>query len=184
MPDRKVLHSALGTPAATVDAAARRELARRDHIQQLRDCPGHLVIGLVSERWATLIIEALAEGPQRHSDLRRRIPGATQKMLTQTLRGLERNGLLTRSVEPTVPVRVDYALTKLGHEFFLLQRTIFEWALSHLEKIRSARAAFDLNPPYGPELSVPALNQRRPGRREPAGHPGAGGRVPGATVAS
>lgn len=160
MADRKVLHSALGTRAATMDAAARRDRERRNHIEQLRDCPGHLVIGLLSERWATLIVEALADGPQRHSDLRRAVPGATQKMLTQTLRSLERHGLLTRSVEPTVPVRVDYALTELGQQFWELQRVIFTWALSHSEQIQSARAAFDLNPPYGPETSVAALNHR------------------------
>ena len=149
MPHKEAPRSALRTRMSTMDAAARRELARRNHLQQLRGCPGHLVIGLVSERWATLIVEALADGPRRHSDLRRQIPGATQKMLTQTLRTLERNGLVTRSVQPTIPVRVDYALTTLGQDFFHLQRTIYRWAVEHAEELRLARIVSGLNPPSG-----------------------------------
>lgn len=162
MADRTVLVSALGTRTvtSTVDAATRRDRARRDHLEQLRDCPGHLVIGLLSERWATLIVEALEDGPQRHSDLRRRVPGATQKMLTQTLRGLERDGLVTRSVEPTVPVRVDYALTELGRQFRELQRSVYTWAVGHADQIRSARDAFDRHAQRDPRMSVAALNQR------------------------
>jgi DNA-binding HxlR family transcriptional regulator len=151
-PHKEAPQGAPGTRRSTMDAAARRELARRDHLQQLRGCPGHLVIGLVSERWATLIIEALAEGPRRHSDLRRQIPGVTQKMLTQTLRTLERSGLVNRSVQLAIPVRVDYALTMLGRDFFQLQRTIYAWAVSHAEAIRRAQVEFDLNAPSGAEV--------------------------------
>ncbi|MDH6705867.1 DNA-binding HxlR family transcriptional regulator [Kitasatospora sp. MAA19] len=89
------------------------------------------------------VADALADGPQRYRDLRRRLAGVGEKMLTQTLRALERDGLLTRSVTPTVPARVDYALTPLGRDLLPLVQAIKAWAESHLPEVLAARADYD-----------------------------------------
>ena len=82
----------------TSTAADRRYRARSTYNAELADCPGHQVLAILSGKWTPLIVEALAEGPQRHGELARRVAGATQKMLTQTLRELERDGLVTRTM--------------------------------------------------------------------------------------
>jgi DNA-binding HxlR family transcriptional regulator len=90
-----------------------------------------------------LVISALAGGPQRHSELARRIAGVSQKMLTQTLRILERDGLITRTVTASVPARVDYELTPLGHELFPVMVAIKTWSEAHMDRVFRARAQFD-----------------------------------------
>jgi DNA-binding HxlR family transcriptional regulator len=89
---------------------------------------------------------ALADGPQRYSDLARRVAGVSQKMLTQTLRQLERDGLLTRSITPTVPVRVDYELTELGKTILPVVAAIKQWSETHIAAIHAARRAYDGQP--------------------------------------
>jgi DNA-binding HxlR family transcriptional regulator len=101
------------------------------------------VLAALSDKWVTLVVSALADGPLRHSELARTVAGATQKMLTQTLRKLERDGLVTRTVTPAVPPRVDYELTDLGHDLLPLQRAIKAWAETHIERIHDARARYD-----------------------------------------
>ncbi|SDZ65330.1 transcriptional regulator, HxlR family [Asanoa ishikariensis] len=96
-----------------------------------------------TNKWAALVIAALAGGPQRHSELVRRIAGVSQKMLSQTLRTLERDGLLTRTVTASVPARVDYALTPLGHDLFPMMVAIKTWAETHMDRVFRARAQFD-----------------------------------------
>ena len=91
----------------------------------------------------TLVLCALADGPQRYTELARRIAGVSQKMLTQTLRTLERDGLLTREVTPSVPVRVDYALTPLGASLMGVVRQIKAWAEANMDAVRDARTAYD-----------------------------------------
>lgn len=125
----------------------------------LQACPGHLVIAMLSERWGTLIVEALGDRPMRHSELRRQIQGVTQKMLTQTLRSLERSGLVRRSVRYSVPVQVEYALTDLGVEFLDLQRQVRDWAESHVGDIQSARDIWDLEAAIRPRASIVELNR-------------------------
>ncbi len=95
------------------------------------------------------MIPALADGPQRHGELARRIAGVSQKMLTQTLRTLERDGLVTRTVTASVPVRVDYALTPLGHDLFPVMVAIKNWAETHMDRVFEARTQYDatLDPP-------------------------------------
>src|SRR4051795_10790552 len=98
----------------TMTAAQRRERERLGYNAFMAECPSRQVLGALSDKWVTLVLTALADGPQRYSQLSRRIAGVSQKMLTQTLRTLERDGLLTRTITPSVPVRVDYQLTPLG----------------------------------------------------------------------
>ena len=104
----------------TTTAAERRARERHEYNANLAECPGHELLGTLSDKWVTLVISALAEGPLRHSELARTVAGASQKMLTQTLRKLERDGLVERTVTATVPVRVDYALTPLGRRLLPL----------------------------------------------------------------
>jgi DNA-binding HxlR family transcriptional regulator len=123
--------------------AERREAARREYNANLAECPGHELLGTLSDKWLTLVIAALADGPRRHSELRRAIAGASQKMLTQTLRTCERDGLLTRRVTASVPPRVDYELTPLGERLLPLQRSIKAWAESNVDEVHAARARYD-----------------------------------------
>jgi DNA-binding HxlR family transcriptional regulator len=86
---------------------------------------------------------ALAGGAQRYGDLSRVIAGVSQKMLTQTLRSLERDGLITRTVTPSVPVRVDYELTRLGSSLLPVMRSVKAWAEANIEQVEAARAVYD-----------------------------------------
>jgi DNA-binding HxlR family transcriptional regulator len=107
-------------------------------------CPR--VSGLLSrigDKWTVLVVMLLREGPRRFSELKREIGGISQRMLTSTLRGLERDGLVTRTVYPTTPPRVDYALTRLGHSLREPVEALGEWALAHLDVIEDARREFD-----------------------------------------
>ncbi|KAB1152395.1 MULTISPECIES: helix-turn-helix domain-containing protein [unclassified Micromonospora] len=128
---------------ATLSAAQLREHQRDEYNAFLAQCPGHQLLATLSDKWVTLVLAALADGPLRYSDLSRTIPGASQKMLTQTLRKLERDGLLTRTVTPSVPVRVDYGITALGRTLLPIQQAIKNWAETHIEQVHRARAAYD-----------------------------------------
>jgi DNA-binding HxlR family transcriptional regulator len=86
------------------------------------------VLDALSDKWVTLILTALADSPRRYSELSRTIAGVSQKMLTQTLRLLERDGLVTRTITPAVPVRVDYQLTALGRTLLPVVRAIKDWS--------------------------------------------------------
>lgn len=127
----------------TQSAAALRESSRTTYNANLRECPGHKVLATLSDKWVTLVISALADGPLRYNELSRIVAGATQKMLTQTLRRLERDGLVSRKVTPSVPARVDYDLTELGRELLPLQRAIKAWAEEHIEQVEAARLRYD-----------------------------------------
>ncbi|WP_326596105.1 winged helix-turn-helix transcriptional regulator [Streptomyces sp. NBC_01803] len=110
----------------------------------LRDCPTRTVLELIASKWTMLVLVALEDGrPTRFNELRRRLDGVTPKMLTQTLRALERDGLLTRAVYPTVPPRVEYRLTGLGVGVGRLIAGLTEWSKEHIGEILDARAGFD-----------------------------------------
>ncbi|MET9786129.1 winged helix-turn-helix transcriptional regulator [Streptomyces canus] len=110
----------------------------------LRDCPTRAVLELIASKWTMLVLVALEDGrPMRFAELRRRLDGVTPKVLTSTLRALEREGLLTRSVYPTVPPRVEYRLTGLGREVGGLLQCITDWSQANITAIRSARQDFD-----------------------------------------
>ena len=101
-------------------------------------------IGRVADKWTLLLIEALEDaGARRFSDLARAVPGISQKMLTQTLRAMEREGLVKRTVFPEVPPRVEYLLTDLGHELAEAFCGVWTWAERNIARIEAARAAYD-----------------------------------------
>lgn len=124
-------------------AEARRESEAQEYNANLRECPGHQVLAVLSDKWVTLVVSALADGPLRYNQLSRIVAGASQKMLTQTVRRLEREGILRRTVTPEVPVRVDYELTDLGWNLLPLQRAIKDWAETHIHQIEEAREHYD-----------------------------------------
>lgn len=107
-------------------------------------CPAvHEVLNRVGDKWSVLIIMQLGEGPRRFNEIKRMVGTISQRMLTLTLRGLERDGLVTRTVTPTVPPRVDYALTELGRDLLEPVAALGAWALRHQTCIQAARARFD-----------------------------------------
>lgn len=110
------------------------------------DCPSRHILDRIGDRWTVLIIGVLSDGDARFSELRRRIEGVSQKMLTQTLRGLERDGLIRRTVFPQVPVRVEYGLTDAGRTLCELLRALQEWATGHMYEVLAAQAAYDQEP--------------------------------------
>jgi DNA-binding HxlR family transcriptional regulator len=114
------------------------------------DCEFREVLDRVGDKWSLLVIVMLEERPAaraRFSELKRSIPGISQRMLTATLRSLERDGLLTRHVYAEVPPRVEYALTPLGKQFMEPVRGLVTWLQTHWPAIRAARAQFDGQPP-------------------------------------
>ena len=106
-------------------------------------CPTRTVLDTIADRWATLIIDLLGQGPQRFGALHRSIGGISQKMLTQTLRTLERDGLVSRTVYPTTPPSVEYALTPLGRTLTEPLGALTAWSVANIEQVLAARAAFD-----------------------------------------
>ena len=127
----------------TTGAAQRREQAASAYLVELAACPGHQVLAILAGKWVTLLVEVLSGGPTRYGELARRVPGVTPKMLTQTLRELQRDGLVARQVTPTTPVQVEYRLTPLGESFFTLQRQVRTWAELHAATIADARVSWD-----------------------------------------
>jgi DNA-binding HxlR family transcriptional regulator len=99
---------------------------------------------LIADKWVVLVIRALDSGPQHYGELRRRIQGITKKMLTQTLRELERNGLVHRRVvDAANPPRVEYSLSPLGTSLLTPIRLLSDWAMDNLDEVRQARARYD-----------------------------------------
>ncbi|MEJ3655764.1 helix-turn-helix domain-containing protein [Actinomycetes bacterium KLBMP 9759] len=127
----------------TRTAAEERKAAARAYDAFLATCPARKLLDRISDKWVSLVLSALGEGSMRHSDLARRIAGVSQKMLTQTLRTLERDGLVSRTVTPSVPVRVDYALTPLGRTLLPLIAHVKEWAETHIAEVTAAQADYD-----------------------------------------
>ncbi|GBR51601.1 winged helix-turn-helix transcriptional regulator [Gluconobacter sphaericus] len=101
------------------------------------------ILARTTDKWSILIVKSLGRGPHRFSELRRAIDGISQRMLTLTLRNLERDGLVLRTVTPTTPPRVDYELTTLGESLWTLTEAFGQWALSNRPEIEAARARFD-----------------------------------------
>ncbi|MFD9328575.1 winged helix-turn-helix transcriptional regulator [Streptomyces sp. NPDC060065] len=131
---------------ATTTAAQRREQARSEYDAFIRSCPTHQLLDRISDKWVSLVVSALASGSMRYSDLTRKIAGVSPKMLTQTLRSLERDGIVTRTITPSVPVRVDYELTPLGTSLSHLLSAVKDWAELHIEQVNKARDHYDTTP--------------------------------------
>jgi DNA-binding HxlR family transcriptional regulator len=107
-------------------------------------CPSRRLLDTIGDKWVALVVYALGQSsPMRYSELSARIEGVSQKMLTQTLRGLERDGILTRTVTPSVPLRVDYALTSLGRSLVDVISHLTHWAEEHMPEVDAARTRFD-----------------------------------------
>jgi DNA-binding HxlR family transcriptional regulator len=128
---------------STRTAAERRAEARDAYDAFIAECPTRKLLDRISDKWVSLVLAALADGPRRYNDLARKIAGVSQKMLTQTLRTLERDGLVSRTVTPAVPVRVDYELTPLGRTLLPVMQAIKSWAETHIRKVESARLDYD-----------------------------------------
>jgi DNA-binding HxlR family transcriptional regulator len=110
-------------------------------------CPSRAILELIADKWTLLILPALKRGPMRNGDLMRLIEGVSQKMLTQTLRELERNGLVERIDYMEVPPRVEYALTNLGRSLSDAVRRLDGWAESHIPDVLAARSEYDKREP-------------------------------------
>ena len=142
---------------ATTTAAQQRAQAKAEYNAFLAVCPSRQLLDRISDKWVTLILSALGSDsshqlgsgcageprPMRYSELLRLLAGVSQKMLTQTLRSLERDGLITRTVTPTVPVRVDYELTDLGRSLGEPIAALERWAVDHMGEVLDARDRYD-----------------------------------------
>lgn len=115
------------------------DLAGTEHIPR--------ILGMLGDKWTILVIQALSEGPKRFNALRRDIPAVSQKMLTTTLRNLERNGLVLRQVTPTSPPQVDYSLTVMGEDLKGSVCSVAHWAVTHAEALSAAQAHHDAQHP-------------------------------------
>ena len=101
------------------------------------------VLSRVGDKWTVLIINELGDGPRRFNELKRQIDGVSQRMLTLTLKNLERDGLVSRTVTPSVPPRVDYALTDLGRSMLQPVQALGQWAAAHIPQMDAARRRYD-----------------------------------------
>jgi DNA-binding HxlR family transcriptional regulator len=102
------------------------------------------ILQRVGDKWTVLVVSQLGDGPMRFNELRHIVGGISQKMLTTTLRGLERDGFVTRTIFPTIPPRVDYELTGLGHDLLVPVHALGQWARQNTARVNEARMKFDL----------------------------------------
>lgn len=117
--------------------------AARKDAEKFADCPVRHVLDQIGDKWSTLILIVLGTRPHRFGELRREVADISQRMLTQTLRDLQRNGLISRHVFPTLPPSVEYRLTPLGETLLEPLAILARWAATHQDAINSARRAFD-----------------------------------------
>jgi DNA-binding HxlR family transcriptional regulator len=125
-------------------------------------CRVREILDRVGDKWSLFVIFRLGAGPQRFTELKRSVDGISQRMLTVTLRGLERDGIVTRTVYPVVPPRVDYELTKMGQALLDAIGSLMAWADAHLDQVDAARAAYDARSrlPPSPVQPPPSLIHR------------------------
>jgi len=127
-------------------------------------CPSRLVLDRIADKWTALIIQVLARGTKRYAVLQREIGGISQKMLTQTLRSLERDGLVRRTVYPVVPPKVEYALTRLGRTLIAPLQGLCRWSEKHLSELQANRARAKAKSAK-PESGVTVSGRNRPAYR-------------------
>jgi len=108
-----------------------------------KSCPTRLVLDRIADKWTVLVVGALATETKRFGQLKRELDGVSQKMLTQTLRGLERDGIVHRKVFATVPPKVEYSLTSLGLTLINLVETVRYWSEGHIEQVLNAQKIYD-----------------------------------------
>jgi DNA-binding HxlR family transcriptional regulator len=112
-------------------------------VPEIPGCAGREVLGRIGDKWSLYVVHLLGTGTKRFSELRRQITGITPRMLTVTIRSLERDGLISRTVYPVVPPRVEYALTPLGESLLEAVTTLLVWADAHIADINAARDRYD-----------------------------------------
>src|SRR6266571_6795294 len=112
-------------------------------------CRVREILDRIGHKWSLFVIFRLGEGPRRFTVLKRSVDGISQRMLTVTLRGLERDGIVSRTMYPVMPPRVDYALTPLGHTLLDAGGALMAWADEHLVEVDAARVAYDASPARG-----------------------------------
>jgi DNA-binding HxlR family transcriptional regulator len=150
-----------------------RARAKAEYDAFLASCPSRQLLARISDKWVALVLAALGGGgprpgaecadeprAMRYSELARRLAGVSQKMLTQTLRSLERDGLLTRTVTPTVPVTVTYELTPLGASLQEVMRGVKTWAEAHMDEVIASRGTYDAR--VGDRRATPVSPSPRP----------------------
>ncbi|MFB8002911.1 winged helix-turn-helix transcriptional regulator [Nocardia sp. NPDC056000] len=128
-------------PTRTV--AQQREERKTAYNAFIAACPTNKLLDTLSDKWTGLLLASLSDGPRRYGEIAAIVAGISNKMLTQTLRNLERDGLLDRQVTPQVPVRVDYSLTPLGVSLLPILAMLKEWAEANMDEVFAARASFD-----------------------------------------
>jgi DNA-binding HxlR family transcriptional regulator len=134
----------------TVKRVQERTVVLPSNLHVPKDCRAvSEVLARVGDKWSMLVVVMLGDGPRRFNELRRSIGGISQRMLTLTLRALERDGLVTRTVFPTIPPRVDYALTGLGRSLLIPVGALSAWALENRSRIQEARERFDASERQG-----------------------------------
>ncbi|RFU41614.1 transcriptional regulator [Actinomadura logoneensis] len=128
----------------TMTAEQRRAWAKAEFDAYMETCPTSRLMAVLGNKWTTMLLTRLAEnGTMRHARLARAVPGISAKVLTQSLRALERDGLVARHVTASVPVQVDYTLTVLGESLMPVVATVRQWADRHMPDVEAARGAYD-----------------------------------------
>ncbi|MCC4907678.1 helix-turn-helix domain-containing protein [Microbacterium sp. cx-59] len=127
----------------TRTAAVQKSAAKEAYDVFLSSCPSRQLFSTLTDKWLLLVLNALSGGAKRYSELNRLMAGVSPKMLTQTLRSMERDGLVTRSVEPTVPVTVAYQATDLGCSLFSVATQFKAWAETNFDSVSAARELYD-----------------------------------------
>ncbi|WP_257900972.1 winged helix-turn-helix transcriptional regulator [Saccharothrix obliqua] len=132
-----MIHTARAGQYGTFRCPGSQEVTMQD------PCQVREILGIVGDKWALLIVRMLKDGPRRFTELKRSINGISQRMLTVTLRDLERDGILTRTVHNVMPPHVSYELTTMGRTLREATAPLLEWSITHLPHIDAARAAYD-----------------------------------------
>ncbi|CAN5282585.1 helix-turn-helix domain-containing protein [soil metagenome] len=133
----------------TATSSGHRQETRSDPADTLRgdvyaqNCPTRVLLDRIADKWTVLLLGTLNGGPMRFNALKRRVEGVSQKMLSQTLRQMERDGMVTRTAEATVPVSVTYAVTPLGSTLVAALQPMIDWAETQMPVVERAQAAFD-----------------------------------------
>ena len=120
------------------------------------------VLARIGDKWTVYVVQLLSNGPMRFNEIRRSVGSISQRMLTLTLRGLERDGLVTRTVYPTIPPRVDYELTELGRTLICILVPLGQWAIANRGTVEQARALFDARAENN-SVTKTAIKRRLPG---------------------
>ncbi|HSW81760.1 MAG TPA: helix-turn-helix domain-containing protein [Candidatus Saccharimonas sp.] len=109
------------------------------------DCAWREVVDIIGDKWSVMILHTICTSQMRYSEIHRQIPGISQKVLTTSLRQLERDGIIKRTIYPVVPPKVEYELTPLGNSVFEVIESLRTWSIAHLDEIEAARSRYDLH---------------------------------------